>query len=253
MIATKDKIKIFKEILPFGFMYENDAQRSILSFERGYSYYLPFDLKQDFETEEDFIIAVKVLHRKNVMSFLLKAMGFNKNEFLNFLEEQFYLCKNKNEDCVSFWLESIYHFLLKEDNVFIFQEGLNEKRGAFLKWYNDIKKTIPAETIQEEKILSISQIALKYAYENIELITRDNADGIAKKYNHSSGGKLYQKFSFYYDRNNRKAKPHPSYTIKTLNNKIKLFESVIELLTEEIKGKAIDELRILKGFLVEFE
>lgn len=247
MIATKDKIKIFKEILPFGFMYENDAQRTILFFEGGYSYYLPFDLKQDFETEVDFIIAVKVLHRKNVMSFLLKAMGFNKNEFLNFLEEQFYLCKNKNENCVSFWLESIYHFLVKEDNVFIFQEGLNEKRGTFLRWYNDIIKTIPAETIQEEKKLSINQIALKLVYEGASL-SKEKANKIITDYGHTSGDALYNKFIKYSEKSFRR---NSKGTIKVLENKIKLFESVIELLTN--KKIAIDEVKYLKGFLVSLE
>lgn len=244
MIATKDKIKIFKEILPFGFMYENDAQRSILSFEGGYSYYLPFDLKQDFETEVDFIIAVKVLHRKNVMSFLLKAMGFNKNEFLNFLEEQFYLCKNKNDDCVSFWLESIYHFLVKENNVFIFQEGLNEKRGAFLKWYNDIIKTIPAETIQEEKKLSINQIALKCFYEG-KIITRENAKKQLENTGHKSGDKLYNEFSKWSNTTDRKADPESKVKLK---NKIELFESVIELLPDDKRSKAIDDLKIINSF-----
>jgi hypothetical protein len=250
MISTSDKIKIFNEILPFGFMYDNDEQRSLLSFENGYSYYLPFDLKQDFETDLDFKIAVKMLHRKNVMSFLLKAISFDKNDFINFIQEQFYLCKNKDEDCVSMWLESVNHFLITEHNVFEFQEGLNEKRGAFLKWYTDIKKTIPKDIIERENKLTINQIALKLVYENAHL-TKENANETIKNYGYTSGHKLYQEFNFYHKRNNRTANPDKSK--KVLENKINLFKSVIDLLDDKFKRKAIDECETLKTYLIQYQ
>ncbi|WP_339919524.1 hypothetical protein [uncultured Flavobacterium sp.] len=106
------------------------------------------------------------------------------------------------------------------------------------------------ETVQPKMSLEI--IALKYVYEN-KCINISNHNEIANKYRHNSGKKLLQYYTFYYDRNNRKAKPHPSYTRLTLNNKIKKFEKVIALLSNESKSKAIDELKILQGFLIDFE
>jgi hypothetical protein len=120
----------------------------------------------------------------------------------------------------------------------------------FLKKRLDNLQNSPPDKI--EKKLTLRQIALKYVYEDLS-ITENNNNESAKKHYYNSGKKLMQHFTFFYDRNNRKAKPHPSYTIKTLNNKIELFESVIELLPDFKKNKAIDELTILKGFLVDFE
>ena len=95
-------------------------------------------------------------------------------------------------------------------------------------------------------------IALMYVYNEI-FITRDNVDDIAKKYyyiSNNSGEKLYQKFISYQNRTDRKANPQSKIKLK---NKIKLFETVIELLTNEIsKAKANSELTILKNFESEY-
>lgn len=92
--------------------------------------------------------------------------------------------------------------------------------------------------------LKIDQIALKYAYESFQ-ITRKNGDGIAKKHGHNSGEKLFQRFTYYSSPANRKGKPSPC-TPKTLGNKIKLIESVMELLPTDKQQRAKDEVSILK-------
>jgi len=94
--------------------------------------------------------------------------------------------------------------------------------------------------------LSINQIALKCVY-NGPQITRENCNEEVKKYGHTSGEKLFQRFTFYSSSTNRKAKPS-SCTPKKLKNKIELFESVIPLLSKDKQAKALDEVKILNTF-----
>lgn len=88
---------------------------------------------------------------------------------------------------------------------------------------------------------TMKEIALRYVYEE-KAITKENSNEIAKSFGQNSGHSLYQKFNFYSDNTNRKAKPE---TKKTMETKIELFEKVIEVLPDKYKQKAIDELKIL--------
>lgn len=90
---------------------------------------------------------------------------------------------------------------------------------------------------------SMRTIALKYFYEG-RSITRGNAAGIAKEYGWNSGQRLYQLFTYYTSRANRCGIPDP-YTHKKIQNKINLFQSVIGLLNDACKGRALDEMSIL--------
>lgn len=98
------------------------------------------------------------------------------------------------------------------------------------------------DTKQQPK-LKIDKIALKYVYEGLQ-ITRENGNEIAKQYGHTSGEKLFQRFTYYLSTANRKSKPDLC-TPKKLKNKIKLIESVIELLPIDKQARAIDEVAIL--------
>lgn len=249
MIDIKTKLKIYIDILPYGLMYENDQQSSRLFFKNGYAYFLPPDLNEDFETNQDFTIAVKILHRQNISSFLKKCLDYNRTDFLNFIDEQFLLCKNKSEECVLAWLESTHHFLVVEQNIFVFQNELIEKRGAFLKWYRDVLKTIPNKKAEAQQKLSINQIALKLVYEEVN-VNKENADKIIIEYGYNSGHKLYQQFNLYNTRSNRTANPDKSK--KILENKINLFKSVIDLVSDKNKIKVIDEHKILLSHLSKY-
>jgi len=96
---------------------------------------------------------------------------------------------------------------------------------------------------QKDK-LSMSRIALRYVYSGTQ-ITRENGNLIAKEYGHNSGEKLFQKYSYYSSTANRKGRPNPC-TPKKLNNKIKLIESVVELLPTDKQQRAKDEVSVLK-------
>ena len=128
----------------------------------------------------------------------------------------------------------------------------DEKR--FIDEVTPIVKALPPQPItkQNNKLsdlithqpkLKIDQIALKYVYEGLQ-ITRENGNEIAKQYGHTSGEKLFQRFTYYLSTANRKAKPDLC-TPKKLKNKIKLIESVIELLPIDKQARAIDEVAIL--------
>lgn len=102
----------------------------------------------------------------------------------------------------------------------------------------------PQQTEKPKPELTINQIALKYVYSEIQ-ITRENGNKIAKEYGHNSGEKLFQRFTYYSSAANRKGKPTPC-TPKKLDNKIKLIESIIELLPTDKQERAKDEVSILK-------
>jgi hypothetical protein len=95
-------------------------------------------------------------------------------------------------------------------------------------------------------ILSLNQIALKYAWER-NSINKENRDEIAKIFGHNSGHKLQQNYSKVLKKADRIA--DPDSTTKILQNKIELFESVIEILSEEYKKDAREELEILQTIL----
>lgn len=108
----------------------------------------------------------------------------------------------------------------------------------------NIEALPPQPIVKQKPELKIDQIALKYAYEGLQ-ITRENGNEIAKEYGHNSGEKLFQRFTYFSSSANRKGKPNLC-TPKKLDNKIKLIESIIELLPTDKQERAKDEVSILK-------
>lgn len=143
----------------------------------------------------------------------------------------------------------------------------NTSRKGYIKtlksWFRTEKKFIKEitpflkdaksnETESAKPTHSIKQIALKLFYIG-DSVTRENCNEIIKEYGYTSGESLYQHYSFFSSTANRKANPHP-LSQKRLSNKIKLFESVIEILPEVNKQRALDELKILKeNYKIEFD
>lgn len=83
--------------------------------------------------------------------------------------------------------------------------------------------------------LTVDQIALKMVYEGNTLVTREE-----------HGNDLYNKVTYWLKRDNRTANDGSNLQ---LQNKIKRFEKVIDLLDDESKQRAIDEVKILKSYL----
>ena len=113
-----------------------------------------------------------------------------------------------------------------------------------LYYYTNPEALPPQPIVKQKPELKIDQIALKYAYEGLQ-ITRENGDKIAKEYGHNSGEKLFQRFTYFSSSANRKGKPTLCTPTK-LDNKIKLIESIIELLPTDKQERAKDEVSVLK-------
>jgi hypothetical protein len=113
------------------------------------------------------------------------------------------------------------------------------KQGAKI----DFKETSSRDNTNKENGLTIDQIALKLAYLG-EIVTQENANDIIRNYGHTSGKKLYQQVNFFSKRTNRTAIPD---TKKKLENKIRLFQIVIDLLPFDNEQQAKDELKILEN------
>lgn len=94
---------------------------------------------------------------------------------------------------------------------------------------------------------TFNQIALKYVYEK-EVITLNNCNEIAINYGYTAGRKLFQRYSFYRSDADRKGRPD-TLTRRTMRNKIKLFESVIDMLNVDNRQRIVSEIVILKGYL----
>jgi len=135
---------------------------------------------------------------------------------------------------------------LIELNIRCYDAFAKEFSHQYLALQSETKvKALPPQPIVKQKPeLKIDQIALKYAYEGLQ-ITRENGNEIAKKYGHNSGEKLFQRFTYFSSSANRKGKPNLC-TPKKLDNKIKLIESIIELLPTDKQERAKDEVSILK-------
>jgi hypothetical protein len=152
------------------------------------------------------------------------------------------------------FVKKIYPFILthKEVKEFGYYSGIVNKVEEQVKKYPKLfiafdkcEHNLPPEPIVKQKPeLKIDQIALKYSYEGLQ-ITRENGNEIAKKYGHNSGEKLFQRFTYFSSSANRKGKPNLC-TPKKLDNKIKLIESIIELLPIDKQERAKDEVSILK-------
>ena len=119
------------------------------------------------------------------------------------------------------------------------------------KSYLEQKQALPPQQMERRKEkLKVKQIALIHVYEGIQ-ITRDNAGEIAAKHGYTSrnsGEGLFQDYTNYCGTANRKGKPTPCTPLK-LKNKIELFESVIDYLSDSNKQRANDEIQILKTIL----
>jgi len=107
-----------------------------------------------------------------------------------------------------------------------------------------LKDKIDSGLIKKNDLkLTLKQIALKYIYED-RTISRQNGNEIAKEYGQESGEGLYHHFIYFTIKANRTG--NPDKTSRALKSKIKLFESVIEILPNIKKQRALDELNVLK-------
>ncbi|NQY28292.1 MAG: hypothetical protein HRT69_02360 [Flavobacteriaceae bacterium] len=142
---------------------------------------------------------------------------------------------------------------LQEQDVFL-RDWIKEKRLEISirnkkENTDSIKKVVKEYQLQNNieitRKLTIREVALIHFYKE-EQVTRSNADGLALKYEHNSGEKLFQKYIYYSSRANRVGRTSP-FTKKKMENKIQRFENVIKKLPDSNKPMALDELKLLKA------
>jgi len=131
------------------------------------------------------------------------------------------------------------------------REGFDEGK-LYRAWYLMLENSSLFAGLFESRItkhatpdLKIDQIALLYVFEQ-KIITRKNGDEIAASFGHTSGEKLFQRFTFYSNHTNR---TFEEATAIKLSNKIKLFESIVTHLPAEHQPKITAEIKALKNLL----
>lgn len=176
---------------------------------------------------------------------LVNPIIVGKPEFEGFFEAEITYCLTQNKIGLKEqdFIKDISDWIEKKRNEERLSIPQKRKFKEFLEYLKT--KALPHQTIVKQKPeLKIDQIALKYVYEGLQ-ITRENGNDIAKEYGHNSGEKLFQRFTYFSSSANRKGKPNLC-TPKKLDNKIKLIESIIELLHTDKQERAKDEVSILK-------
>jgi len=118
-------------------------------------------------------------------------------------------------------------------NLKVYEKFGTPKQKIKLKQINQLIENKKSNVKNNPTSRNLAIKALKAYYEGIEITPKD--------------GKIYQHYIKFTSNADRKGKPNP-FTQRRLNNKIKLFESVIELLPEDKKSRAIDELKIIKAY-----
>jgi hypothetical protein len=206
-----------------------------------------FHLNIEPENEDIAIVTLKTKEFTNALRELYLSNDENKDDKYKVIfdvinKASFRIVKENFEinPLGTYWAVIIYNLELANRHI----SELHFKETDYYYPFPKLEYT-PHQTETEK--LKIEQIALKYAYEGIQ-ITRENGNEIAKKYGHNSGEKLFQRFTYFLSSANRKAKPTPC-TPRKLRNKIELFESVLNHLSENNKKRAIDELNILKTIM----
>lgn len=128
-----------------------------------------------------------------------------------------------------------------------------EERYYFLEVLGDLMDFTYSQRVAvkpQSADKSMREIALVYAL-NGKIITEESGRVIADEFgwrSKTSGHKLYQYFAEYSHAADWKARPDPC-TKKKLRNKIQLFESILDRLTEDGKKRAYDTLNILKAYI----
>jgi hypothetical protein len=125
----------------------------------------------------------------------------------------------------------------------------NEKLKLIEGWVirNKAVRQTSAHTAGDK--LTLKQIALIHAFEEWD-ISRENCNEIAQQYEHTSGKKLAQEFTDL-QTSSKRTREFSGWTPRKQRNRIELFESVIEHLSEKaitLADKEIQTLKRIAGF-----
>lgn len=136
-------------------------------------------------------------------------------------------------------------FALSSSEVHKTNEIINDvtvRQKEIIENYTNLKKQLLG---LKTKKLTVDQIALFYFYKGIQ-ITRANGVSKIKPFGFKSGERLYQRYNYFSSSINRINPPYPNSHTK-FKNKIKLFESVVNMLPISKRKRAQSELDTLKS------
>lgn len=212
---------------------------------------------------KDFLCSLKYPYAEIALGFIRFENGYTKqlstedelificsNIILNELDEAVELLTQQYEIEPSIKeLDKISDSVFQKDEVVKIERVIDiaariDRQQKLESLLNELQAK-SVEQVTSKSRLSLHQIALIHVYEGKQ-ITRANGGSIAKEHGHTSGEALFQRYTLWSSATNRKAKPDPP-SKKKLINKIERLESVIPLLSDNAKPRAIDELRILKS------
>jgi len=149
--------------------------------------------------------------------------------------------ENHNDDYevldVQTTAENFIKFISNRITSLYLINGFLETRKQEIEKASNIKA--PALKDTKSKNLTVNQRALIMVYEGNTLVTREK-----------HGADLYNKVTNWVKSKTRTADPDTTKLV--LENKIKLFESIIPFLLEENKQKANDEIKTLKSHLLKY-
>lgn len=172
---------------------------------------------------------------------IANKLEINISELISKIEKTAKLFKNVK--LKQLFLKSIYDETQKDNENEAWASMLLEFNTEF----NERFGSDPSFTHSKPR-LSMKQIALIHIYKG-QQINRSNAQEIAMSFGYSSsnsGEGLFQDYNLYSSQTNRTGRPNP-HTPKKLANKIKLFESILDYLSIELKDRVLDEIKILKS------
>jgi exonuclease VII small subunit len=176
-------------------------------------------------------------------------------EFLNEYEDntELYFIKEQKailDDNLKKFKEVVMNLTEKDENqdeiLDLFRNRINttDRIKAFLEQRKqelekELNLKVPAPKDIDSRNLTANQRALIMVYNDNTIVTRLE-----------HGDDLYNKFTKWVKSQTRTADPDTTKLV--LENKIKLFESIIPFLLEENKQKAIDEIKTLKLHLLKY-
>lgn len=170
----------------------------------------------------------------------------------NIVESKYYIAFTDHQETIPFEEAIInYNEAIRSNEEYGYNQDAYSvqvlKRGKKdLVKRNKSKIKVPQKQAPTNEKEPMKVIALLHFYNN-KFMTLEEANTIAKKYDYNSkesGRKLFQYFSYY---SNRTSRMSTNESKRFLKAKIKIFERVIELLTDETAiAKANTELKILE-------
>lgn len=148
-------------------------------------------------------------------------------------QKNYLIAQSSHQYEFNVWLQMVKGWEYKNEEQYknlltveIFIEFLKQRTSK----QNNI---IPSDANNEPKIIpksSIRQVALICNYTDMD-VTRENAKSIIAQYQHTSGDALFNLYSYYRSKSNRVGAEN---TKKKNDNKVRLFESVHDLLSDNV-------------------